>query len=184
MFRIYQQSIASGVIYETGELSPWDFKNVCSIALKLGEYDWTGQFISGNEHRIAAEFRGSAIAYNRANLYFHQKRFDLALRSLSQVEYSDVFYALDTRRIMLIIYYERGDAEAFFSLITSFRAYLARNKAVSQQHQQSYKNFIDWAARLFRLLPAELKERRDALRAELEATEPVTDRPWLLGLLT
>ncbi len=183
LFQTYQQSIRSGLIYENGELSPWDFKNIVSIALKMGEFAWTEQFIQENKTRIAGDFRPSALAYNTGNLYFHQGQFDKAVRALQAVAFSDVFYALDTRRILLRIYFERGETESLLALISSFRAYLTRTTAISARHQMAYKNFIDWAARLYRLSEKELAAQHPQLASELRKTESVVDREWLENIL-
>ena len=183
LFRIYRESIESKVMFEAGFLSPWDFKNVCSIALKLGEFQWVEAFIDEHQHRIPEEFRDTAIAYNSANLYFHQEDYAKALRALTTVEFSDVFYALDTRRITLMIYFNRKETDALFSLISSFRTFLNRNDIISESNRHAYRNFINWAARIYRLSPWELKEQRAALSSELSAVSLIVQREWLMAKL-
>lgn len=180
LFSIYQESIELGVIFQDGFLSPWNFKNVCSIALKLGEYEWTRNFIEKNKKHLPLEFRSSAIAYNLANLHFHQGQYDQALKALTQVEFTDIFYALDTRRMTLMIYFERGDYEALNALISSFRIFLRRNRIVSEKNRAAYKNFVDWLARIFRYL-----QKRDSLslseaEAEIAQTKPIVEGAWLI----
>lgn len=179
LFQIYQESISSGVIYENGQLSPWDFKNVCSIALQLGEFDWVARFIEEQRHHIAEPFRPSAVAYNTGNLHFHQREFQLALRSLAQVEFSDVFYALDTRRLMLMIYYERFDSEGIASMVPAFRSYLKRIKTISESQRRGYRHFVDWVARLSRMTENELRMGRKAIGEEMAETQPLVARSWL-----
>lgn len=183
LFRIYKESIGSGMIYENGRLSPWDFKNVCSIALKLGEFAWTAAFIEREAPQIAATFRASAMAYNTGNLHFHQQQFDAALRALAKVEFSDIYYALDTRRIMLMIYYQRQDVEGMASLIPAFRSYLKRVRGISEQNRIAYKHFVDWVARLGRMSSAELQRTRPELAAQLAETQPLIAREWLVEQL-
>lgn len=183
LFRIYKESIESKVMFVEGTLIHWDLKNVCSIALKLKEFKWVEEFINEHEHSVAEEFRQTAIAYNRANLYFHQERFDLALRSLNTVEFTDVFYALDTRRLMLMIYFKRHESEALFSLISSFRTFLNRNRVISEPNRRAYRNFINWAARIYRLSTWEHREQRPKLVAELAATPLIVGREWLMDRL-
>jgi len=183
LFQIYQQSIASGVIYENGHLSPWDFKNVCSIGLKLEAYDWIGDFIDNSNSKIEAPFRNSALAYNQGNWHFHQGQFDAALRSLAKVEFSDVYYALDTRRITLMIYYQRGDQEGMAFLIPAFRSYVRRIKGISDSQRFAYKNFVNWVAKLARISPAELKRDRESLMQQLAEVKPLIERVWLADRL-
>lgn len=181
LFHIYQESIHAKLMYENDLLSPWDFKNVCSVGLRLGEFQWTREFISSHESRIADHFRESAMAYNTANLYFHEGQFDQAVRTLMQVEFSDVFYALDTRRMLMMIYFEREDTDALLSLVASFRAYLNRNHLISEQNKKAYKSFVDLAARLYRLTDSELGQQQIELRREIMETHPLVAKEWLLG---
>ena len=156
---------------------------MCSIALKLGEYAWTEAFIAAQSPRIAEEFRGSAVAYNTANLHFHQQHYDEALRALAQVEYSDVYYALDTRRITLMVYVEREDVDGVANLVPAFRSYLKRVKGISVAQRKGYKNFVDWVAKLMRMSPANLRKDRDHLVKSLSETQPLAAREWLQGRL-
>lgn len=178
LFEINCQSIEIGLIYETEYINPWNFKNIVSTALKLGHFDWTADFIQTHKEGLAAQFRTSAIAFNEAHLHFHLKEYDAALKALMKVEFSDVFYALDTRKLQLMIYFERGDAEPMLSLIASFKVFLRRNKVVSAQNREAYKHFVDWVARIFR-------EREKShpniapLVAEIRATSPLVEGDWL-----
>lgn len=183
LFRIYQDSIRGGYMYENGFISPWDFKNVCSVALKLKEFEWTERFIHSHERRLKPEFRAAAIAYNSANLAYHQSQYDQALKALMRVEFTDIFYALDTRRMMLMIYFERNDSESLFSLIASFKTYLRRNRIIAETTRAAYKNFVDWVARIYRSRPTK-PARIAKMKSEIEAENQLTEREWLLKQLT
>lgn len=180
LFSIYQQSIEQEIVYEDGLISPWKFKNIVSIGLRLGHFDWVEQFIEKHAQRLEPQFRKSGLAYNRAHLYFHRKQYDLALKSLMQVEFSDVFYALDTRKLQLMLYLERGDTESLFSLISSFKVFLRRNRLISDQNRAAYKNFVDWVSRIQR---AREKGNVDAasISKGIQETTPLIESDWLLG---
>lgn len=179
LFEINRQTIDIGLIYEMGEINPWNFKNIVSTALKLGHYDWTESFIAQYQDGLAAQFRPSAIAYNTAHLQFHRKTYDKALRSLMEVSFSDIFYALDTRKLQLMIYFERGDAEPLLSLITSFKVFLRRNRVVSANNREAYQHFVDWVAKIFR----ETEKKQPDLSVlvpQIHATTPLVDSDWLV----
>lgn len=180
MFEISRQSIEIGLIYDhdSDQINPWNFKNIVSTALKLGHYDWTEQFIQKYQEGLPPEFRQSAIAYNMAHLNFHRKQYEKALKSLLDVEFSDIFYALDTRKLQLMIYFERQDAEPLLSLISSFKVFLRRNNLISASNRQAYKNFVDWVARIFRET-----EKNNPQLAQfiplIHQTTPLVDADWL-----
>lgn len=180
LFQIYQESLRSEVMYENGILSPWSFKNVCSIALTLKEFEWTAGFIASHRERIAPQFRDSALAYNSGHLHYHQQAYQQALRSLMQVEFSDIFYALDTRRLMLKIYFERNDDDALTSLISSFKTFLRRNKVVSEQNRIAYKHFVDWLGRIFAALQKGDTEQLAQYHTTISTIQPIVEQEWLL----
>lgn len=178
LFEIYRQSIEIGLIYESEQINPWNFKNIVSTALKLGHFDWTEGFIQQYQEGLAPEFRKSAIAYNMANLSFHLKQYEKALKALLEVEFSDIFYALDTRKLQLMIYFERQDAEPLLSLISSFKVFLRRNNLISAANRQAYKNFVDWVARIFRETEKS-KPQLASLIPAIHETTPLVDADWL-----
>lgn len=180
LFQIYRHSLQAKIMYEGEYLNPWNFKNVNSVALKLGEFDWAQGFMTEHGDHILPEFRESALAYNRANLHFHQKNYESALRTLMEVEFSDIFYALDTRRMMLMIYFERHDFDAFSSLASSFRIFLRRNQIISEKNRIAYKHFIDWAVRIYRERQVmDGKGLRQILK-EIPETKPMVEGEWLM----
>ena len=133
---------------------------------------------------LRPEFRENAIAYNLANLHFHQQEYKPALKSLMSVEFSDVFYALDTRRMMLMIYFEQEEEEAFLSLVSSFRTFLRRNKIISRQNKAAYKNFVDALARIFRARESGNTQRMKQLATKIQQTSPLVEGEWLLSKLS
>ncbi len=180
LFAIYQESIQAGAIFEGEFLNPWNFKNVCSIALKLKEYKWIESFIDAYGHRIPPEFRTSTVAFNKANLHFHQSKYDQALRTLTEVEFSDIFYALDTRKMQMMIYFEREDHKALASLISSFRIFLRRNRVASEKNRKAYKHFLDWVTRIFRAIQKGEQEELAEFIPQILATKPLVEGEWLV----
>ena len=80
--------------------------------------------------------------YNLVDLYYYKKELGKALEYLHKVEYSDVFYALNSKEMLLKIYYEMNEEEALHNLLASFRIYLKRNKLISDNIRLPYQNFI------------------------------------------
>ena len=99
------------------------------------------------------------------------------LRLLQQVEFSDVFYALDVKSIILKAYFEQGEEELFSYQASAFRTFLSRNRQVSDYQRIIYRNFIKFAAQLMKAEghPDEIKKITD----EMEAVKQVADIRWL-----
>lgn len=180
LFTIYQRGLEYNVFIEDGYLSPWIFKNIVSVALRLKKYQWIEDFIEEYIEKLAPDFKETAYAYNQGYLFYHQKKYESALKSLNRVEFTDVYYSLDTRKIMLMTYWEQGAWEPLISLIASFRIYLIRNKLISEGNREAYSNFLKSVKKLFRYRE-QGKGEAESLRKEIATTRPIVERDWLLS---
>ena len=97
---------------------------------------------------------------------------------LQKVNLHDVLYNLDARRLLARIYYELDEINALHSLIESSKVYLHRQKGIGYHHDMyaNYFRFLD------KMMKIDLKksEVRSVLRGEVEATQLLAEREWLL----
>lgn len=174
---LYERGIESGILLtEAGHLSPWHFKNIVKLALRLQRFNWTEQFIRDKHGLLAPEFRADALHYNLADLYFYTGQYDRTLEHLNRVEFSDIYYHLGAREMLAKVYYETGAFDALDSLLHAFKTYLQRNRVLADQVRKSYLNFIRLLRRLLRATPDQLP----ALRRRVEQTDMLTAKNWLL----
>ncbi len=178
LHKLYRSALETGNILENGILSAWKYKNIASVGLRLSEFDWVEEFINKYKQNLPVDFRENAYSYNLADLHYHRGEYDKALRNLLRVEFTDVFYSLDTRKMMLMIYFEQGDTEPMLSLITSFRSFLRRNQLISEGNRAAYTNFVNLLHAIYR---ASLK-LADAgkLQEQIAATQPLVEEAWLM----
>jgi hypothetical protein len=178
LLNIYRSLLQSGIILEKGELSPWDFKNIVAVALRVGETDWTLKFISKHSEYIAAEHRDNAISYNMAKYYYQVKQFDKVLDLLQQVTYNDIFYNLDSKVTLLKTYYELDETDAMLGFTDTFSTFLRRQKQVSKFHRDSYLKLIKYVKKLATTPPGN-KERLNLLEKDIDLTPGLPDKLWL-----
>ena len=174
-FNLFLKGIENRLLYENNHLSPWTFKNVVKLGLRLKRFDWTEQFILEYQNHLDEEFRQNALHYNLADLYYYKKDLNKALTYLQKVEYSDVFYALHSKVMLLKIYYELDEEEALFNLLASFRIYLKRNKLISNSVRETYQNFISILTQIVKSDPKQIQ----TIKEKIVNTELLTDRAWL-----
>ena len=179
IFDLYQAGLQDEILLEDGKLSPWNYKNIVVAGLRLAEYPWTEQFIRDYRERIPEAYRDNAYTYNLAKLHFYRHDYGQVLQLLQRVEYEDVFYNLDSKVMLLKIYFELEEVEALDSLIETFRTYLRRNQEISSDHQRNYLNLIRFVKKLSRWRPGE-KARLQRLEEEMRATQQLADADWLL----
>lgn len=178
LFDRYKVALARGYLLEAGRLSPWNYKNITVTGLRLSEFAWVEDFIPRYRDLIAPEHRENAYVYNLARLNFQRGRYTDCLQLLQRLEFSDVFYSLDSRVMLLKVYYEQGELRALDALIDSFRVFLHRNRLISAAHRTNYLNLLRFVKKLGRLRPGDVK-RLAAIRAEVAATGQVADLGWL-----
>lgn len=178
-FTLFKNGIENKSLYENNQLSPWTFKNTIKLGLRLNQFDWTENFIKTYKDDLDEEIRENALNYNLADLYYYKKEIEKAQALLQQVEFSDVFYVLSSKVMLLKIYFEKKEDEALYNLLTSFKVYLRRNKLISNNVKKTYMNFI---ALLSQISKSQSKQK-ELLRQRIISTELLTDRNWLLEIL-
>jgi hypothetical protein len=179
LFEIYKITIANKVLMSEGYLSHWDYKNIVTISLRQKEYDWCRNFIEKNKKFLLSAERENAYVYNLANLYFNSGEYSRSLKLLQQVEFSDLYYQLDSKSILLKTYFEMDETESFFYHATAFRTFLQRNKLVSDYQRTIYLNLIRFASQLMRTEGN--KKKTELIRKKVEQNRNVADLQWLLG---
>jgi hypothetical protein len=97
---------------------------------------------------------------------------------LLKVEFNDVYYHLDSKSLLMKVYFELDEYDAFASLVDAFKIYLRRNQTISEVQKKTYHNFILLINKLMKF-----KLNRSAPNAafmeELEQLRPAADIPWL-----
>lgn len=174
---LYVWGLDAGILLQNAQLSPWHFKNIIKLALRLAKYDWTEEFIRTRTPLLPREFREDAFHYNLAELYYYTKQNDQALEHLNKVEFTDVSYHLGAKIMLAKIYFEMDALDALDSLLHAFGIYLRRNKIISEDIRKTYLNFVTILGKLIKANPAQFP----ALRAKIEATPLLAARTWLLS---
>jgi hypothetical protein len=182
LFDLYRDALARDLLLDKGVLTPWDFKNITTIALRNKELTWAESFIEQYQHQLPKAERANAYTFNRARYHFAAREYDRVLELLQSVEYNDVFYLLDSKTTLMKTYYELGEPLPLQSLKESFRILLRRKKLISEQNRVNYDNFARFTMKLFR---ADVRNKKQvaALRIEIAATPNMADRSWVLEKL-
>ena len=177
LFELYEGLVEMEVQFNQ-ELSPWHFRNVIVVALRLGYYDWTETFIKQYGTWISEAYRENAVTFNLSFLYFYKKDYDQVIRLLRFVEYDDITYNLNSKAILLQTYYETDEIESLHSLFESFRVYLNRSKSIPEGKKTLYKNLIKFTKKLTRIQPGDEKALHK-LKDEIKETKSLASRKWL-----
>lgn len=167
-------------------LSRGQYKNMVMLGCRLARFDWVEEFLEEALPHILAnageveELRG----FNHGVMHFYRKNHEEAERAFNRSfkKIPDIFYELDARAYLLMIYLETGDAIGMESLTHSFRVYLEREERVSDFHRKSYGDFIRFYRRLAALRPGDVR-KTEKLKNEIAQSEMRTGQNWLLEKL-
>ncbi|MCP4442949.1 MAG: hypothetical protein GY810_28925 [Aureispira sp.] len=182
VFELYQYGLANDILVnEEGELSRFAYKNIATIAIRLEEFEWSQQFMEAYTGLLKKEHQKNYRRYAQVKLFFAQKNYDKCLEELAQVEFDDLFLNIGAKTMLLKIYYEQEHFDALESLLVSFQRFLQRKTMIAYQ-QKIYSNMLLLVDKLMKLAYFDKKEI-EVLRAEIETTNPLTERPWLLAQL-
>jgi hypothetical protein len=171
LFLLYKQILSDGLLLENNQLSPWTYKNLVGVALRLKEFNWVEKFIKDYNKLLAEEFRDNALNYNLAELFYYKHDYDSAMIYLNKVEFSDIYYSLDTKKMMMKIYFEQNTIDPLLSLISSFKIFIRRT------NKQAYDNFITV---IQQFLKYQNQKKVSALKRTIENIKPLADRNWLI----
>jgi len=178
-FELYKNGLQQKVFIENGYLSRFTYHNIALSGMVLKEFDWVYDFIVNYKDLIEKKYRESTFHYNLAIYYFRKPDHDQAMDLLQKVEFNDVHWNLNARRMLLKIYFEKEEFESLNSLLTSLKNFIYRHKKIGGYHRDNNLNLIKFVSRLLSLKKYD-KEARVALREEIEATKGVADKAWLL----
>lgn len=181
-FMLYKEALEKEVLYENNYLSPWNFKNIVAIALRLGHFQWVYDFIEKYISKIKLEYRQNAYIYNMAKLHFYQKEYHEVVKLLQKVEYEDVFYGLDSKSTLIKTYFETDQIGPLLSSLESFSVFLNRNKVISEYKKRSYLNMIKYIKKLTNL-EIMTQEDKEKLRKRIKEEKYIADSKWILEKL-
>lgn len=180
-FNLQKKITELKLLLEDGSLPETLFKNMITIGLNVGEFEWTEKFINEYYPFLPVSIRENARTFNLANLYFHQKKYGQVIELLRNVEYSDLVYALGSKLILLKTYFESGEQMALDSLTDSFRVYVRRNRDMSKGLKKEYLNFLNF---LSRVPNARLTGSLQELHKKVTDSQHVISKKWLLEIIS
>ncbi|MDP5169058.1 MAG: hypothetical protein NWR72_02345 [Bacteroidia bacterium] len=187
LFVLYQDMLERGLLYEEGEISGSDVKNIVSLGVRLKEFAWTESFLTKTAPHVPADQQEISLQYNRAYLLEAMGEAREAMRMLAGVEFPDIFYQLGARVILIKCYYRLRDLEGLESAIHSFAGWLRRNRQVSAYQRKVHLNLLRFTrklamlrARLQLFSHTEQQRQLDLLGKQIRQTAEITNISWVL----
>lgn len=109
------------------------------------------------------------------------------MRLLREVEFTDIFYNLDAKVMLLKIYYELEEDEAFLSLAASFKIFLSRTRLINENTRNLYMNLLAFTSKLYTMRMKHIFRKGKAFQLKLRELKDKTENNsvansrWLVG---
>ncbi|MEL6589073.1 MAG: hypothetical protein AAFQ68_03275, partial [Bacteroidota bacterium] len=178
MLDIYRQMLEQELLFENGQLSTHQYKNITTLGLRTGDLAWTEQFIVAYRTRLDPAYREGVYHYNMAHLRQYQQEFSKALQHLQQVDFIDPFYRISYQMLLLKIFYECEEIEPLLALAQTFRTFIRRKEELPKEQQLAYTNFARYLRALF-MIKIGKKHKLKALREKIAQSQTLIERQWL-----
>lgn len=187
LFTIYQQMLENKLFYDDQFLSQWKFMNMVTLGIRTKNLEWTKSFIEEHHQGIKHEFKQNAYNYNLANYHYAIQNYDLAHELLNEVEFNEAAYQPVAKALLLKIYFETKETQAFPYHVEAFKKFVQRNKLMSEYNKEAYLSFLKYSDKLFSLIhftfpsirKEEQKLRLQKLQIEINQVRGMQNISWL-----
>lgn len=177
LFDLYKQQLSEEFMYDiNGNIAPSNFKNIVRLSLGLQEYDWAIHFIEDYSPKLNTDKRQDVESEARALYAFATGQYQETLKILQSIEPVDIFFKIDSKRLLIRAYYELQEYELALSTVNTFRVFVHRENAIHENHKITNRNFANL---LTKLIQADKPAKIVKLQAELAETPNVADKKWL-----
>lgn len=177
-FLLYQLALAEGLLTMDGYLSRFAYRNIVALGLQLKRFDWVATFLEEYRPSLAPSYQSATYFFNLAKLEYARGNLDAVIMALQKADYRDVLLNLAAKTLLVKVYYEQQALQALDSHLSAMRRFLRRKKMLAY-HRDNYMNFVRTVKKLLSLNYYD-REEVQQLKEELEATQPLTEREWLL----
>lgn len=178
LFKIYTLQIKHHVLLnEKNYLEPYAYKNITTVALQNREFIWVKNFIEEYSNYLPKEEKENAYQYNLANYYYFTGSYKQCLRLLQTVQFSDVYYNLDARSMLLKIYFEEKEWNLLHDHCFAFKAFVLRQEGISEQHKTGYLNLIKWTNKLSNAVFD--AKKRSLIVEKISGQKKISELKWL-----
>lgn len=185
LLSLYQEAIDNHGLYVHGQIPVFQYSNIASLGVKLGEFDWVEQFLQDEKHHLDASVivQNHYYNFNMAKIFFGRNELEKAKETLALIpQFKDVRSECSRRLLQVKIYYELDVDGVFFDILenylNSFTSYLNEGNRKHLTHVEKFKNFILAMKRLRRCNVHVATEITKFIES-LDNLKPLPERIWI-----
>lgn len=178
-FHLYKSSWESKLIVDaTHLLTPFSYSNTIAIALKMQEYTWAKNFILDANTYLPTAYQETYLIYNQAKLYYEIKDYTQAKKAIIKTDFDDDLMSLNTKCLLVKIYYELEEWNSLEYLLESFYSFIKRKK-IQSFYKEYFGNFVKYMKKITMAIPTQ----KIALSTKIKNTKTIASKDWLLHIL-
>jgi hypothetical protein len=159
------------------------FRNILMLSLRMSKLNWAEQFIDLYSGMLPDKSRSNLYNYSKALLCFERSQFKESFLKIQNIHPNSLSMKLDTKNLLLRIYFELGQYDQFSSLAASYREFLSSTSNMPVSKKQKHREFIKLVEYLFDLVHAKNHSRLEILTYNIENSSTILFRNWFLKKL-
>ncbi len=187
LFDAMKFQVEEDLLIVEGFVHDRSYKNIIEVALRVGQDEWAENFLETHIKYISNEDREMIYNCNKASILLFKKEYKAALRSLTFVNFKNVFYDMYSRSLMIKIYFETNDTISVETSVNNYKSFLKREKSLADIQRSMYLNFIKYVSSLIRIKDKSNNYSNDTLlnklqmiQVEIKEEKLLADKSWLL----
>lgn len=177
----YITALDNQYLLTNGFLSKNTYRNINTIAIRMGRYDDAIQISTNNVQYLRKEDKEGAFKFNMANIYYAKQQYQEALDALREAEFDDHLSNLFAKTLLLKVYFEMKAMRLLDSHLDAMQVYLTRKKIIGY-HKTNYSNIVKYTRKLIHLNPYD-KQAKLKLAESIKNEKLLPDRDWLLRMV-
>lgn len=167
-----------------GGVNPDTYEKMIVNGLTVEEIDYIEAFIEKYNKSLPETAWNATHHYTSAYLEFYKKNYDEAIELLAKIDGGFLLTEFASKDLLLMIYYELGEWESFYSLTASHRSFTEKHSKLHPQLKKARIGFIK-NIRTLAKIKENLHVKKDGLDVTLNRLlndfkkGPSVSRVWL-----
>lgn len=186
---LYMHMHRNELLLAEGQISPWQYKNMVEVGLRLKHFDTTRELIDHykkhlpNEYSFMAAYTSMVYSFRATKQYANVARFLTQLDKEFSNKKMDITLRISVRKYQVMLGLTLDDESMVSIASKSLKQLLRRKSSVSESHKSAFSAFLSIANRIMLLslykAPVDYKE----LREDVLKRKDMSERNWMLKLL-
>lgn len=156
------------------------FRNIVHTAIMEKETIWLEKFLEKYLSKLPDDSRKGMNALAKSLLLFEKKSFEASLNELNNINFELFHFKIDFKNLQLKLYYELGYYESLFSLIDTYKHFIANSKFISERYKIISGGFINSLIKLIKIKNENKLFEAEILKNEFRAIQDKTHQTWLI----